>query len=84
MLMCQTFLFDFEDVEDITVNTIKRLYYKAFNEEDLYYEEVNIESAVLNDTLNVSELKWAFHRILDWIGWFHEPIGNNIYNKKNY
>ena len=75
-------IFDFEDVEDITVNMIKRLYYKAFNEEDLYYEEVNIESAVLNDTLNVSELKWAFHRILDWIGWFHEPIGNNIYNKK--
>ena len=62
---------------------IKRLYYKAFNEEDLYYEEVNIENAVLNDTLNVSELKWAFHRILDWIGWFHEPIGNNIYNKNN-
>ena len=75
-------IFEFEDVEDITVNMIKRLYYKAFNEEDLYYEEVNIESAVLNDTLNVSELKWAFHRILDWIGWFHEPIGNNIYNKK--
>ena len=75
-------IFDFEDVEDITVNMIKRLYYKAFNEEDLYYEEVNIESAVLNDTLNVSELKWAFHRILDWIGWFHEPISNNIYNKK--
>ena len=75
-------IFDFEDVEYITVNMIKRLYYKAFNEEDLYYEEVNIESAVLNDTLNVSELKWAFHRILDWIGWFHEPIGNNIYNKK--
>ena len=75
-------IFEFEDVEDITVNMIKRLYYKAFSEEDLYYEEVNIESAVLNDTLNVSELKWAFHRILDWIGWFHEPIGNNIYNKK--
>ena len=53
-------IFDFEDVEDITVNMKKRLYYKAFNEEDLYYEEVNIESAVLNDTLNVSELNGHF------------------------
>ena len=75
-------IFDFEDVEDITVNMIKRLYYMSFNEEDLYYEEVDIGRAVLNDVLNVSELKWVFHRILDWIGWFHEPIGNNIYNKK--
>ena len=73
-------IFDFEDVEDITVNMIKILYYMSFNEEDLYYEEVDIERAVLNDVLNVSELKWAFHRILDWIGWEPEAIGNNIYN----
>ena len=53
-----------------------------FNEEDLYYEEDDIERVVLNDNLNVSELKWGFHRILNWIGWFHESIGNNIYNKK--
>ena len=75
-------IFDFEDVEDITVNMIKRLYYMSFNEEDLYYEEVDIERAVLNDVLNVSELKLAFHRILRWRRWFHEPIGNNIYNEK--
>ena len=56
----------------------------SFNEEDLYYEEVDIERAVLNDILNVSESKWAFHRILNWIGWFHEPIGDTIYNEKTF
>jgi len=75
-------IFNGGDVENIFVNMIKRLYYMFFNEEDLYYEEDDIERAVLNNNLNISELKWVFHRILDWIGWFHEPIGNNIYNKK--
>ena len=31
-----------------------------FNEENLYYEEDDIERAVLNDNLNVSELKLIF------------------------
>ena len=76
-------IFEGEDYENITVNMIKRLYYMSFNEENLYYEEVDFERAIMNDNLNVSELKWAFHRILNWIGWFHEPICNNIYNEKN-
>ena len=47
-----------------------------------YTTEVDFQNAVLNDNLNVSELTWAFHRILRWRRWFHEPIGNNIYNEK--
>jgi hypothetical protein len=50
---------------------IKRLYYKGFEEADLadlYDTKINFENAVLNDNLNVSELKWAFHKILNWIG----------------
>ena len=75
-------IFDFQDVENTYINMIKSLYYEAFKEEDLYYTEIDFQKAVLNDNLNVSKLKWAFYRILNWRRWFHEPIGNNIYNEK--
>jgi hypothetical protein len=67
-------IFDFEEVENKYINMIKRLYYKGFEEadladlSDLYDTKINFENAVLNDNLNVSELKWAFHKILNWIG----------------
>jgi hypothetical protein len=76
-------IFDGGDVEDRHINMIKRLYYEAFDEYTLYLSEVDFQYPILdvNFNLNVGELKWAFHRILYWIGWFHKPIGNSIYNK---
>ena len=61
-------IFDFEEVENKYINMIKRLYYKGFEEADLYDTKIDFENVVLNDNLNVSELKWAFHKILNWIG----------------
>ena len=74
-------IFDGEDVENKYIKMTKMLYNEAFNEEDLYYTEVDFQNAVLDDYLNVSELKWVCHRILNWIGWFHKPTGNSIYNE---
>ena len=56
-------IFDGEDVENKYKKKKKMLYNEAFNEEDLYYTEVDFQNAVLDDYLNVSELKWVFHRI---------------------
>ena len=58
---------------------IKRLFYEAFDEYTLYLSEVDFQYPILdvNFNLNVGELK----RILNWIGWFHKPIGNSIYNE---
>ena len=56
-------IFDGEDVENKYIKMTKMLYNEAFNEEDLYYTEVDFQNAVLDDYLNVSELKWVFHRI---------------------
>ena len=72
-------IFDGGGVEDRHINMIKRLFYEAFDEYTLYLSEVDFQYPILdvNFNLNVGELK----RILNWIGWFHKPIGNSIYNK---